>query len=75
MKENVVVEYAKHLQRKSILSLTQTASQNADSKMVGRKVAVKSRKQNIPISPENHLALHKTTNFINKQHVINPSSI
>ena len=52
MKENVVVEYAKHLQRKSILSLTQTVSQNVDSKMVGRKVAVKSRKRNIPISPE-----------------------
>ena len=52
MKENVVVEYAKHLQRKSVLSLTQMASQNVDSKKVGRKVAVKSRKRNIPISPE-----------------------
>ena len=37
IKENVVVEYAKHLQRTSVSSLTQTASENVDSKKVGRK--------------------------------------
>ena len=47
-----MVEYAKHLQRTSVSSLTQTASENVDSKKVGRKYAVKSRKQNISISPK-----------------------
>ena len=32
--------------------MAQTASQNVDSKRVGRKVAVKSHKRNIPTSPE-----------------------
>ena len=52
IKENVVVEYVKQLHCKSVSSLAQTASQNVDSKRVGRKVAVKSHKRNIPISPE-----------------------
>ena len=46
IKENVVVEYAKDLQRTSVSILTQTSSQNADSRKVDRKVAVKSRKRN-----------------------------
>ena len=41
-KENVAVEYAKHLQRTFVSSLTQTASQNVDRKKVGRKVVIKS---------------------------------
>ena len=47
-----MVEYVKQLHRTSVSSLAQTASQNVDSKRVDRKVAVKSRKRNIPISPE-----------------------
>ena len=52
IKENVVVEYPKHLQRTPVTSLTQTESKNVDSKKVGRKVAVKPRKRNIFISSE-----------------------
>ena len=52
IKENVVAEYPKHLERTSVTSLTQTESKTVDSKMVGWKVAAKSRKRNIIISPE-----------------------
>ena len=63
-KRECCVEYAKHLQRTSVSSLTKTASENVDSKSLAESTLSNHVNKTSPLVQKNRMVQHKTANFI-----------